>query len=224
MHQGIVETLINVVTQVITSLGYTGVFLWMTLESACIPIPSEAIMPFAGMKIAEGQFNLHALAFVGAAANLFGSAIAYWVGIVGGRPFVQKYGKYILIRQHDVDIADRWFARHGEATVFWTRMLPIVRTFISLPAGIAKMNFPRFCVYTFIGAVPWCYLLAFAGMKLGEHWREVSHWLHKADAAIALILLACFALWIYRHTRPEPQPAEAEARPAESKDQASIRP
>ncbi|MDR3708642.1 MAG: DedA family protein [Capsulimonadaceae bacterium] len=210
MHHGIVESLIGLVTHVITMFGYGGVFLWMTLESACIPIPSEAIMPFAGKEIASGRFDLNALAFVGAFANLFGSLIAYWVGVAGGRPFVQKYGKYILIRQDDVDIADRWFARHGEATVFWTRMLPIIRTFISLPAGISRMNFPRFCIYTFVGALPWCYLLAWAGMKLGEHWTQVSKYLHKADLAILVVLVVMFALWFYRHTRPEPDPAEAE--------------
>jgi len=202
-HHSIVEGLINLVTQVISMFGYGGVFLWMTLESACIPIPSEAIMPFAGKAIASGQFNIHALAFDGAAANLFGSVIAYWVGAWGGRPFVQKYGKYILVRHHDVDLADRWFARHGEATVFWTRMMPVIRTFISLPAGISRMNFPKFCIFTFVGALPWCYLLTWAGMKLGEHWKDVSHWLHKADALVLVVLIVLLALWIYRHTRPD---------------------
>jgi membrane protein DedA with SNARE-associated domain len=208
-HHGIVEALINVVTHVISAFGYGGVFLWMTLESACIPIPSEAIMPFAGKAIADGQFNIHALAFDGAAANLFGSVIAYWVGARGGRPFVEKYGKYLLIRRHDVDIADNWFARHGEATVFWTRMMPVVRTFISLPAGISRMNFGKFCAFTFIGALPWCYLLTWAGMKLGENWSHVSVWLHKADALVLGVLIVLAALWIYRHTRPEPELEQA---------------
>ncbi len=193
--------------------GYGGVFLWMTLESACIPIPSEAIMPFAGKEIASGRFNMHALAFVGAFANLFGSIIAYWVGAVGGRPFINKYGKFFLIRNHDVDMADRWFDKHGDATVFWTRMMPIVRTFISLPAGISKMNFPKFCVYTFVGALPFCYLLTYAGMKLGENWTTVSTYLHKADAVVLVILIVLFGLWLKRHLGAEPasaEPIEAE--------------
>lgn len=217
-HPSIVESLINLVTHVIAMFGYGGVFLWMTLESACIPVPSEAIMPFAGKAIPTGQFNLHALAFVGAAANLFGSVIAYAVGAWGGRPFVEKYGKFVLIRAHDMDIADRWFARHGEATVFWARMLPVVRTFISLPAGISRMNFGKFCLFTFVGAVPWCYLLAWAGLKLGENWTRVSVYLHKADALILALLIVLLGLWIYRHARPEerasamvPQPVSQEA-------------
>jgi len=191
------------VTRVITQFGYAGVFGWMTLESACIPIPSEAIMPFAGKEIASGVFNVHLLAFAGAFGNLFGSVIAYWVGAVGGRPFIQKYGKYILIKQHDVDLADKWFTSHGEATVFWSRMMPVIRTFISLPAGISKMHFGRFCLFTFVGALPWCYLLAWAGMKLGENWTKVSVWLHKADALVLGVVVIVFLAWLWRHLQPE---------------------
>jgi membrane protein DedA with SNARE-associated domain len=210
---GIIESLINGVTHVIDMFGYFGVFVWMLLESACIPIPSEAIMPFAGMQIAKGRFDLHALAFVGAFANLVGSVLAYWVGSVGGRPFIAKYGKYILIRKHDVDMADRWFDKHGDATVFWTRMMPIIRTFISLPAGISKMNFPKFCVYTFIGAIPWCYLLTYAGMKLGDNWDTVSVWLHKADAVILVVLIVVFIWWIKRHLTPDAAEETEEVSP-----------
>jgi membrane protein DedA with SNARE-associated domain len=212
LHHGIIESLISIVTSVITHFGYAGVFFWMVLESACIPIPSEAIMPFAGKEIASGLYNIHALAFAGAFGNLTGSIIAYWVGAVGGRPFIEKYGKYILIKHSDVDLADRWFSKHGEATVFWTRMMPIVRTFISLPAGISKMNFGKFCAYSIFGALPWCYLLAWAGMKMGENWTKVSIWLHKADAAIFVALVVLFALWMRRHLAPE-NPASTTDKP-----------
>jgi membrane protein DedA with SNARE-associated domain len=203
---GITEHLIGFVTHIIAMFGYLGVFMWMTLESACIPIPSEAIMAFAGTHVGHG-FNINMLAFVGAFGNLFGSIIAYAVGHYGGRPFISKYGKYVLINHHDVDLADRWFDKHGDATVFWARMLPIVRTFISLPAGISRMNFPKFCIYTFVGALPFCYALAYAGVKLGEHWIEVSKLLHKADAVVLAVLIVMFALWLKRHL-DHSQPAE----------------
>jgi membrane protein DedA with SNARE-associated domain len=179
----------------------------MALESACIPIPSEAIMPFAGALIktdpARG-FNLHALAFVGASGNLLGSVIAYWVGHVGGRPFLEKYGRYVLIRKRDIDKTDRFFHRYGDWTVLVSRVLPIVRTFISLPAGIARMNFPKFCLLTFLGALPFCYLLAWAGVQLGKHWEAVRGWLHRFDFAIGAVLLVLFGFWLWHHLRPEP--------------------
>jgi membrane protein DedA with SNARE-associated domain len=189
-------------------MGYPGVVLLMTLESACIPIPSEAIMPFSGSLLIthpERGFNFHVLALLGAFGNLLGSVIAYWVGAIGGRPFIEKYGKYILIKKHDLDIADRFFAKYGDITALVSRMLPIVRTFISLPAGISRMNFPRFCIYTFVGAVPFCYLLTWAGIKLGEHWEQVHVWLKKADIVVAVVLVALFAIWLKRHLRPEPK-------------------
>ena len=201
-----IEHLINWVTGFIGAHGYPGVLFLMALESACIPIPSEAIMPFAGALIkidpARG-FNIHTLAFVGALGNLLGSIVAYWVGHVGGRPFLEKYGKFVLIRRRDLDKSERFFEKHGEITVLVSRVLPIVRTFISLPAGIARMNFVRFCVYTFIGAVPFCYLLAWAGVKLGQHWMAVRDVLHKADLGITIVLLVLFVLWLRHHLRPE---------------------
>ena len=180
----------------------------MALESACIPIPSEAIMPFAGKLIVTDPargFNIHMLAFMGALGNLLGSIVAYWVGAIGGRPFLEKYGKYVLISHHDMDLADRFFQRYGEWTALISRLLPIVRTFISLPAGISRMNFPKFCIYTFIGALPFCYLLTYAGIKLGEHWHDVHKWLQKADIFIGVIIVVLFALWVKRHLQPAKQ-------------------
>ncbi len=204
------EHLVTWVTNTIAALGYPGVLLLMALESACIPIPSEAIMPFAGALIkidpARG-FNLHTLAFVGALGNLLGSVVAYWVGAVGGRPFLEKYGKYVLIRRRDIDKSERFFQKYGELTALVSRLLPIIRTFISLPAGIARMHFGRFCVYTFIGALPFCYLLTWAGEFLGRNWTQVRTWLHIADVPIVITLLVLFGLWLWHHLRPDPADA-----------------
>ncbi len=190
----------HTITSIISQLGYFGIFFWMLLESACIPVPSEAIMPFAGAMIAtRHEFNIHLLAFTGALGNLAGSILAYWVGRAKGREFVVKYGKYVLINAHDIDSADHWFTKHGDITVFFTRVLPIIRTFISLPAGISRMPFGRFCLYTFLGALPWCYFLAWVGVKLGQHWEVVSTYFHKADAAIAILCIVLLGLWIKRH-------------------------
>ena len=210
-----IEHIINWVTGFIAAHGYPGVLFLMALESACIPIPSEAIMPFAGAQITAptGGFrpNLHALAFVGACGNLLGSIVAYWVGHIGGRPFLEKYGKFVLIRKRDIDKSDHFFQKYGEGTVLVSRVLPIVRTFISLPAGIARMNFPRFCAYTFVGALPFCYLLAWAGTKLGEHWEQVRTWIHYADVPIVVVLVVLFGLWLWHHLRPDADEAGTNA-------------
>ena len=201
------QHLIDGITHLIALLGYPGVLLLMALESACIPIPSEAIMPFAGSLIVTDPargFNIHALALVGAFGNLLGSIAAYWIGHIGGRPFLEKYGKFVLIRKRDLDKSDHFFQNYGEWTVLVSRVLPIVRTFISLPAGIARMNFARFCVYTFVGAVPFCYLLAWAGLTLGRHWAAVHAWLQKADVAVTVVLLTLFGFWLWHHLRPDP--------------------
>ena len=200
------QHLIDWVTQFIAHTGYPGVLLLMALESACIPIPSEAIMPFAGSLIVTDPsrgFNLHTLAFIGATGNLLGSIVAYWVGRIGGRPFLEQYGKFLLIRRRDLDKSELFFQKYGEVTALISRVLPIVRTFISLPAGISRMNFPKFCIYTFIGALPFCYLLSWAGVKLGQHWDQVHAWLQKADVAVTVVLLALFGLWLWNHLRPD---------------------
>lgn len=202
-----IEHIVNWITAFISAHGYPGVLVLMALESACIPIPSEAIMGFAGAQISApvGNFHpdIHVLAIIGAAGNLVGSIIAYWVGYVGGRPFLEKYGKFLLIRQRDLKKTDQFFRKYGEITVLASRVLPIVRTFISLPAGIAKMNFARFCAYTFIGALPFCYLLAWGGVKLGQHWDKISAVLHKADLGISAALVILFGIWLWHHLRPD---------------------
>jgi len=213
-----VDHLIAGITHLIATLGYPGVLLLMSLESACIPVPSEAIMPFAGAQITAptGSFhpNIWVLTLVGALGNLLGSILAYWVGHTGGRAFLDKYGKYVLIRKRDLDKSDAFFHKHGDWTVFFGRWLPIVRTFISLPAGIARMNFPKFCAFTFVGALPFCYLLAWLGTLFGRHLETVTHWLHVADIPITIALVVLFALWLWHHLRPDPEDAGTNPTPA----------
>ena len=202
---------------VIASGGYVGILLLMALESACIPLPSEVIMPFAGAlttvavaaSVQRAPLNLHLVALAGAAGCALGSALAYIVGLKGGREFVFKWGKYILLRRRDVETSDRWFQKHGAAAVFISRLLPVVRTFISLPAGIARMPFGPFLALSFLGSVPWCYLLAYVGQKLGEHWDSLKTYFHGADAIIVVVILIAFGFWLRHHLRPDPDEAAA---------------
>lgn len=211
------QHLIDGITHLIATLGYPGILLLMALESACIPVPSEAIMPFAGAQITApaGHFhpNIWVLTLVGALGNLIGSILVYWVGHTGGRQFLDKYGKFVLIRKRDLDKSDAFFHKYGDWTVFFGRWLPIVRTFISLPAGIARMNFPKFCVFTFVGALPFCYLLAWLGTIFGQHLETVTRWLHIADIPITLVLVVLFALWLWHHLRPDLEDAGTNPNP-----------
>ncbi len=173
----------------------------MAIESACIPIPSEIIMPLAGwMLVSSAWFNLAAGAY-GAIGCVIGSIVAYWVGMRGGRPFLNRYGRYILINSDDLEKADRWFSRNGDWAIFITRLLPVVRTFISFPAGIARMRFVRFVVYTFVGSFIWCTALAFAGYLLGEHWEEIRTVMRPFDPVIVAIVVLAVAYYVYRHVR-----------------------
>ncbi|MGC8834355.1 MAG: DedA family protein [Armatimonadota bacterium] len=191
------------VKNVVAGWGYPGVALLMAIESACIPLPSEVIMPFSGFLASEGRLNLWWASVAGAVGCGIGSAVAYWVGATGGRTFFEKYGKYFLIRKRDLDAADRWFAKYGEAAVFISRLLPVIRTFISLPAGIARMNFPRFMVYTLVGSLPWCYALALVGYKMGQHWEDIRRYFHRADLVIGIAIAAAFIFWLWHHLKPE---------------------
>jgi membrane protein DedA with SNARE-associated domain len=184
---------------VISALGYGGVILLMAIESANIPLPSEIIMPFAGFLVSRGELNLYLAALAGAIGCVIGSVFSYYIGLVGGRPLVEKYGKYIFISHHDLDTTDRWFKKHGEITVFFGRLLPVVRTFISFPAGIAKMNFTRFVLYSFLGSLPWSLLLVFIGQKLGENWESLRGYFHRLDWLILGLIIIGIAWWIWRH-------------------------
>lgn len=190
---------------------YTIVFLLMAVQSACIPIPSEVIMPFAGAQLAHSPMDLIWLATLASLASNLGSIPAYWVGARGGRPMVERYGRYLLLSPRDLQWADNFFARFGFIAVLLGRMLPIVRTFIAFPAGIARMNQLRFHIYTFIGSWPWCYALAYVGMKLGDRWqtdprfKEVFHRFH---VAVELVIVAAAVWFIWTHWKNR-KPAEA---------------
>jgi membrane protein DedA with SNARE-associated domain len=189
----------NLIVSVISTTGYPGVVILMAIESACIPLPSEVIMPFSGYLVLAGRFKLLWVGLAGAAGCNLGSIVAYYVGAMGGRPLAEKYGRYLLVSRRDLDRADRFFARYGDGTVFFARLLPIVRTFIALPAGIARMNFLRFNVYTFLGSLPWCLALAYAGMRLGARWTALRDYFHRFDTAIGVLLIAAVAWFVYTH-------------------------
>ena len=198
----IIEILSGFIVAVISALGYSGIVLLMAIESACIPLPSEVIMPFSGYLVYTGRFNLWAVGIAGAVGCVLGSLVAYWVGMYGGRPLVEKYGRYILLSNHDLDLADRWFARYGEIIVFASRLLPVIRTFIAFPAGVARMNLTRFVVYTFLGSLPWCLGLAYVGQVLGEQWDKnetLKSWFHRFDFLIGIIGALAIAWWVWRH-------------------------
>lgn len=199
MIEWIIAELSTFVINTISLLGYTGILLTMAIESACIPLPSEIIMPFSGYLVTTGQFTMMGVTLAGAIGNVLGSVVAYYVGAWGGRPFVERYGRYFLVSHRDLDVADRWFAKYGEAAVFFSRMLPVVRTFISLPAGIAKMNFPRFVLFTFVGALPWCYLLAYIGVRMGEEWDHLREYFHRFDIGIGLVLAVAAGYFLWSH-------------------------
>lgn len=186
-------------------MQWPGVIALMAIESACIPIPSEIIMPLAGWMLINKSglpiaFNLAAGIF-GAFGCTIGSLIAYWVGAKGGRPFLNKYGKYILITHHDLDRADAWFKKNGNWTIFTTRLLPVVRTFISLPAGIAKMPIVKFIIYTFVGSFIWCTALSFTGYLLGANWEKIRTVMRPFDPVIIGIVIILIGFYIYRHIK-----------------------
>ena len=182
---------------VIGATGYWGIVALMAIESACIPLPSELIMPFAGYLVYEGTFNLFWAATAGAVGCNVGSVLAYELGYYGGRPLVEKYGRYLLLSRHELDWADRFFHRWGHAAVFIGRLLPVVRTFIALPAGIARMPRVRFHLYTFLGSWPWCFALAYLGMKLGENWRSLGKYFHQFDIVIGVLIVAAVTWFVW---------------------------
>jgi membrane protein DedA with SNARE-associated domain len=202
MTEKILAVLARIIIGVISASGYLGVVVLMAIESACIPLPSEIIMPFAGYLAYSGRLNLFWAATAGAIGCNLGSVIAYEIGFYGGRPLVEKYGQYIWISRHDLDMADRFFLKFGSAAVFIARLLPVVRTFIALPAGVARMPRLRFHVYTFAGSWPWCFVLAWIGMKLGEQWDKdprLRQWLHRLDALIIVLLLIALVWFVRSH-------------------------
>lgn len=201
------------ITHVIAATGYLGVMLLMAIESACVPLPSEVIMPFAGSLVPGGRFSLAGLATAGAVGCNLGSTLAYWVGAYGGRPAIERWGRFVLLSPGDLAWSERFFGRYGSATVFISRLLPVVRTFIALPAGLARMPMLRFQIYTFAGSWPWCFGLAYVGATLGEAWDKdpaLKTTFHRFDLAIVLVGAAVVALFVWhrlRAVRPGPSPA-----------------
>ncbi|GAG61171.1 unnamed protein product [marine sediment metagenome] len=200
------EAIINFLEKYISQFGYLAIFILMFLESACVPIPSEITMPFGGFLAAIGNLNLILVTMVGSLANLFGSYAAYYIGKLGGRPFLDKYGKYILLRKEELDKVDEWFNHRGEITVFITRLLPGIRTFISLPAGMAKMNLTKFSIYTILGVMPWCFLLAYLGYIFGENWKIILNYYHKFEYvffAIIILIIVAFLIFMFIKKRKQ---------------------
>jgi membrane protein DedA with SNARE-associated domain len=229
----ILDTLTAFIQNLYVVTGLAGIVLAMAIESCCIPLPSEIIMPLAGAMLTTGSqeavnhlmgidpaaplwLNLIFLSLAGSLGSLLGSVIAYSIGSAGGRPLLLKYGKYVLISQHDADRADRFFQRWGAPTAFFSRMLPVVRTYISLPAGITRMRFGIFCLYTFLGSLPWCLLLSFVGYELGRNYSKISGPLHYLDAFVVVLVVVLAALYIWRHIRNDRRARAAHAASVQS--------
>jgi membrane protein DedA with SNARE-associated domain len=201
MTEKILAVLFVFIKSTIAVTGYSGIAILMAIESACIPLPSELIMPFAGYLVYEGSMSLFWVATAGAIGCNLGSLVAYEIGHYGGRPLVERYGRWILMGRRELDLADRFFARWGHAAVFIARLLPVVRTFIALPAGVARMPRGKFHTYTFLGSWPWCFVLAWAGMKLGENWRSLGKYFHQFDAVIGVLIVAAVGWFVWSHWR-----------------------
>ena len=208
------------VTDLVSNYGYLGIFVLMLLGSACIPIPSEIVMAFGGALASETfadqvlgdpskSLSLLGVIVVGVLGSLVGSLLAYWLGYAGGRPMVDRWGKYLMLRPHEVDRAQDWFERHGQAAVFWSRLIPLVRAFISLPAGVARMNLGAFTLYTTLGLLPWTIGLALAGRSLGDRWNDVERFIAPVSIATGIALVALAVWWIVRRRRASVESGEA---------------
>jgi membrane protein DedA with SNARE-associated domain len=197
----VTEILSNFVINLIESLGYTGIFIAMTLESACIPLPSEVIMPFAGFVVNEGKLSLIGVTIIGTLGNLIGSIITYYVGLKGGRPLLEKYGKYILITKDKLNYVDHIFNKYGPITIFLGRILPGIRTFISLPAGISGMDIKKFIIYTILGSLPWTFALAYIGVLLNEKWSIIRGYFHIFDIILGILIVLFIIYLAYKYKK-----------------------
>lgn len=197
----ILSAISHLIINTISTLGYSGVALLMALESANIPLPSEVILPFSGFLVSLGRFNIHLVVLFATIGQLLGSNLSYWLGRAGGRPLIERYGKYVLLSHHDLDLADRWFKKYGDVSIFFSRLLPIVRTFISFPAGISEMNLFKFNLFTFLGVIPWSYFLAYVGVKMGENWESLKIYFRKFDVVIGALVILGIVWWVARHVR-----------------------
>jgi membrane protein DedA with SNARE-associated domain len=205
------DPIVEVAVDVVGELGLAGIFILMLLESACIPVPSEATMLFAGFNVDRGEYSLFMAVAVGSVANLVGSWLAYWIGYIGRVDVLEKHGKKLHIKPSHLEWADRWFERHGDATIFFTRMLPIIRTFISLPAGVARMPFWRFSALTLAGCIPWVLMLTFIGQQAGAKWEDWKDSLHYVDYAVAATIVIGIVYLLVRSRRRGGDPETAGA-------------
>jgi len=199
------SSILNFIQHAYNIMQWPGVVALMAIESACIPIPSEIIMPLAGWMLIKNQslpidFNLLA-GLLGALGCTIGSLVAYWVGLKGGRPFLNKYGKYILITPHDLNRADKWFQKNGDWAIFITRLMPLIRSFISLPAGIWKMHIGKFLIYTFLGSFIWCTALSLGGYFLGQNWDKIRTVMRPFDPVIVVLAVILIGFYVYRHVK-----------------------
>lgn len=197
----LLEMVVEHLVAFIADLGYWGIAIGMAIESANVPLPSEVILPFGGYLVSIGRLDFFGAVMAGTIGGTVGSIISYFLGLWGGRPFLLRYGRYIGISRHHLEMAERWFQRYGEATVFFTRLMPVVRTFISLPAGISAMNFPRFVIYTFLGSLPWSLFLTYLGLKMGQHWEDLKYWFHRFDLLVVLLVVLALAVYVWRKRR-----------------------
>ena len=210
--QSIVHAVTSWITASISSLGYSGIVILMAIGCACVPLPSEIVMAYGGYLVFKdpARFDVWLMGLAGTVGCVLGSVVAYWAGRYGGRPFVEKYGRYILVRHKDLDKADAWFARYGDWAIFISRLLPVIRTFISFPAGISGVRFGRFIVYTFLGSLPWCLALAYVGKVLGDRWDSIKNYFHGADVIIGIVLAVLLALYVYHHIRSDKEYRKAK--------------
>jgi membrane protein DedA with SNARE-associated domain len=225
---GIEDRLLDLARYIYDAIEWPGVVFLMAIESAAIPFPSEIIMPLAGWLLVKeaghGVEWLLVAAFYGALGNLLGSLVAYYVGGWGGRPLLQRYGRYVLISQRELDMADAWFQRYGEAAVFFSRLLPVIRTFISVPAGVAHMNVWRFSVLTFIGSYPWSLALAWGGFVLGENWERLGDWLRPVAIPVAVALIFLAVYYFYHRLRQARHHPETSALAEDPESDPTIKP
>lgn len=207
-----IASISDIITNQVSQNGYLAVFVLVALGSACIPIPSEIVLLFGGALASDTfaeqvlhdpaqQLNLGMIIVVALAAGMVGSWLAFWLGYAGGRPLIDRWGRYLLFRPHEVDRAHTWFERHGDALVFFGRLIPLLRAFVSLPAGVARMDLRKFSLYTFLGILPWTVGFAWAGYLLGEEWRTVEKWFRPLGLLAAILLAGALIWWIAKRVR-----------------------
>ena len=213
---GLTEIIIKYCTAIIETTGYLGVMILMIFESMIAPVPSEAVMPFAGFLIHEGKFTWAGVAFFSTLGSVIGSAISYYIGLYGGKPLVEKFGKYLLLDKHHLEITENFFRKYGDPAVFISRFIPVVRHLISIPAGVGKMNIVKFLIYTTVGACSWNMFLAYVGFILKNNWDTVKQYTHKVDYVIVLVILGAFGFFIYKSLKN--RKAAPESTPTPSKD------